>query len=307
MNRLGLLGRVGPAPLRFTPALAQMPSRGMATEKQLKNRLKSVISIRKITKAMKMVAASKLRQVERLLKGARQFQGSISSVWPTFTTDKPIEKHLIVALTSDRGLCGAVNSAVVKQTKRLLVDAKSANIDAEVMIIGEKAKGGLERLYKSTFTHVFVEVGKSRPVTFAEVSLIAEHALSRKYDKVFFVYNKFKSAIAYDTVAVEDLSMELTSANTLQWEKFEFEGETSEVLNNLYEFRSAVNIFAMIVEGATSEQSARMAAMDNSTKNAGEMIEKLRLKYNRTRQAKITTELIEIISGAAAAEEQVSK
>lgn len=278
--------------------------RGMATEKQLRTRLASVTSIRKITKAMKMVAAAKLRQVERLLDGARKFSQPLQDGWPKDEReDLPIKKHLIVPMTGDRGLCGAVNSSVVKSCKALLEVDKEAGRDVNIFSLGDKAKAGLERLHGDYISGCITELGKSGPASFQEVALIGEYILANEYDSVTFIHNKYKSAIAYDTTPVTQLSLQLAAGNTEIWNKYEFEGDQRDALQNLYEFRTAVMMFAWVIEGQTSEQSARMTAMDNSTTNAGDMIDRIRLMYNRTRQARITTELIEIISGAAAAED----
>jgi len=279
--------------------------RGMATEKQLRTRLQSVTNIQKITKAMKLVAAAKLRQVERLLDGARKFQAPLEKTWPERKDeDAPPKNHMIVCMTGDRGLCGAVNSTVIKAGRAMELEDAKAGRNTTFFLMGEKAKGGLERTSKDKITTAVTELGaKAGAASFQEICLICEHVMAQEYDEVTFIFNKFISAMSYDTTPAPVLSLKLTAENREAWQKYNFEGEMRDMIANLYEFRMAVLMFARAIEGATSEQSARMAAMDNSTNNAGEMIDKLRLLYNRTRQARITTELIEIISGATAAEE----
>lgn len=283
-------------------------SRNMATEQQLKSRLRSVANIGKITKAMKMVAASKLRRVERLLKGARTFQTPMNAIWSEAEKSDEVrpQKELIVALSSDRGLCGGVNSAITKAVRARIQGNDKENRTSALILLGEKSKAALDRLYGDRIRFAISDVGKSRPVNFNEVSLITEYILSEQYDAISFVFNKFKSAIAYDTSFVRTLALQ-PAAEDKDWDNYNFEGDKRDVLQNLYEFRIAVRLYHMFVEAATSEQSARMAAMDNSSKNAGEMLFSLRLLYNRRRQAKITTELIEIISGASAADSMASK
>jgi len=271
-------------------------ARGMATGKQLKNRIKTVTNIRKITKAMKMVAAAKLRSVQSFLEQVRFFQKDIAEIWPESTADKTNGKKLLVVMSSDRGLCGGVNTVIARAVrKRVLVSD-----DANIFVIGEKGKAVLERYFGRRFTTTVSDAGKQRPVTFLEVSLVAEHILAQPFDHATIYYNQFKSAIAYDTTEAPLTSLQASLENREYWNKYQFEGDKNEILRDLYEFRLACRLFHYSIESATSEQSARMTAMDNSSKNAGEMLEKLRLMFNRSRQAKITTELIEIISGAAA-------
>lgn len=283
-------------------------SRNMATEQQLKSRLRSVANIGKITKAMKMVAASKLRRVERLLKGARIFQTPMNSVWTDAEKSEELkpQKELIVALSSDRGLCGGVNSAVTKAVRARVQTNDKEGRTTSLILLGEKSKAALDRLYGDRIRFAITDIGKSRPVNFNEVSLISEYIVSEQYDAISFVFNKYKSAIAYDTTVTRTLALQ-NAAEDKDWDNYNFEGDKRDVLQNLYEFRIAVRLYHMFVESTTSEQSARMAAMDNSSKNAGEMLFSLRLLYNRRRQAKITTELTEIISGASAADSMASK
>lgn len=283
-------------------------SRNMATEQQLKSRLRSVANIGKITKAMKMVAASKLRRVERLLKGARTFQQPMAAIWADAEKNEELrpQRELFVALSSDRGLCGGVNGAITKAVRARVQENDKQGRTSSLILLGEKSKAALDRLFGERIRFAISDIGKSRPVNFNEVSLITEYIISEQYDAISFVFNKFKSAIAYDTSVVRTLALQNASEEK-DWDNFNFEGDKRDVLQNLYEFRVAVRLYHMFVEAATSEQSARMAAMDNSSKNAGEMLFSLRLLYNRRRQAKITTELIEIISGASAADSMASK
>ncbi len=257
---------------------------------------------------MKMVAAAKLRVVQAQMEKVREFQKSASNVWDmTPPADKKVKSRLLVPLTSDRGLCGGVNSVIVRRVRRLILDdLRHSEQNVQLLVVGEKGRAGLERLCSEWFRSTVIDLGKMKPVTFVESSLLAEMVLQQNFDQATFFYNQFKSAIVYDTIAEDMLSLDLALENRDQWDKYNFEGEKHSVLENLFEFRLSVRLFHMLVENATSEQSARMTAMDNSSKNAGEMIHGLKLLYNRSRQSRITTELIEIISGASAAEEMTN-
>eukprot|EP01006_Ploeotia_vitrea_P062197 TRINITY_DN8068_c0_g1_i1.p1 TRINITY_DN8068_c0_g1~~TRINITY_DN8068_c0_g1_i1.p1 ORF type:complete len:307 (-),score=186.80 TRINITY_DN8068_c0_g1_i1:178-1098(-) len=296
--------RTGLASAAKRPQLTQQ-SRNMATVMQLKARIGTVKSIAKITKAMKMVAAAKLRGVQAHLEKVRVFQAGVSDVWPEPSEDNkvPRDKTVLVAITSDRGLCGGVNSVISRHVRDKLNELQASGSELpRVVVFGDKGKAALERLYSKTFDTTITDSGKAKLVTFEQSSLLAELLQQQEYDQLQFIYNKFKSAIAYDTTVEPVYSHAVLEEEREFWKDYNFEGEQREVLEALYEFRLAVRLHHMFMEAATSEQSARMTAMENSSKNAGEMIDKLQLVYNRTRQAKITTELIEIISGAAAAE-----
>lgn len=282
-------------------------TRGMATDAQLKRRIKSVASIRKITKAMKMVAASKLKGVQSKLDAVRIFQKDVDAVWPAKKAETPPKNLLVVPTTSDRGLCGGVNSAVVKAVKELVPAARDQGRNVSLFLIGEKGKAALERLFKNDFAVSVSESGKQKPVNFRESSLLAEHIVDSEYDEVAFLYNRFKSAIAFTTTTSVVPSYKIAKEDKDVWKDVNFDGTESEILSNLYQYRIAVMLYHMAFENATSEQSARMTAMENSSKSANEMLGKLQLLYNRSRQTKITTNLIEIISGAIAAEEMGKK
>lgn len=310
-----MLGRIAQTGARATQR------RGMATTAQLKTRITSVTNIQKITKAMKMVAAAKLRAVEAQLGTVREFQKDISEIWP----ERPeaevnaqelwpgmeplseVQKTLLVPMCSDRGLCGGINSGVLRIIRGMAAEKKAAGQEVEIITLGEKGKAGLERSYKDQFASVITESGKQKAATFAEVSLLAENILAQEFDQAKIVYNEFKSAIAYIPREATVNSLERAKFDREIWKNWQFQGfqNEDEVFEALHEFRLAVRLQHMATENATSEMSARMSAMENSTKNAGEMLDKLQLMYNRQRQSKITTELIELISGAAAAEEQV--
>jgi F-type H+-transporting ATPase subunit gamma len=284
-----------------------------ASQLAVKNRMKSVKNIQKITKAMKMVAASKLRRAQEQLEKSR-------SIWQPFTAllgDSPtidVEKSVTITVSSDKGLCGGINSTAVKYTrafKKWLDQHDTAEVAKSfkgIVILGEKGKAQLQR--DSSKSILLTAVDYTRVgVNFTLVSELIDQILKEaEYDAVRVIFNRFASTISFQpTVAT------VLSANTLQnqlegggsLEEYEFEGTengAAEVLQDLSEFHLATVLYNGLLENATSEQGARMSAMDASTRNASEVLDKLTLNYNRSRQAAITTELIEIISGAAALE-----
>jgi len=271
-----------------------IPTRGMVTEKQLKMRIASVTSIEKITGAMKMVAAVKLRGSQTRLEVAREFAQDIEKVWDVKNEDT---EDLVVAISSDKGLCGAVNSSIQR-----LVRDDIAGGEQKIMLLGEKARPGLERLYADRFILTISDLGNNRPVSFRNTAVFADYWLAQEWNKSHLYYNYFKSMISYVTSKVPFVSFEKSQEDMSNFYAYEIEGDI-EVLQNLYDFRVNCALFHYLCENDTSTLSSRMNAMDNSSKNAGEMIETLTMKMNRARQAKITTELIEIISGASAVDE----
>jgi len=282
----------------LTPFYQQV--RGYVTLKEISRRLKSVKSIQKITKSMKMVSAAKYAKAEKELKPARTYGLAATAFYDKVELDaaaEPRKKHLIVALTSDRGLCGAVHSSIVKAI-RLNLSEKKEGLDTKVVCIGDKAKSMLQRAYANNILFSVNDVGKKN-VTFADASNIAAEILNSGYefDSGEIFYNKFKTVISYNTTRYPFFSSSIIS-NAKQFGLYD--SMDAETLRSYQEFQLANFIYYAMRENATSEQSARMSAMDNASKNAGEMINKLTLYYNRTRQAVITRELIEIISGAAA-------
>ena len=208
--------------------------------------------------------------------------------------------HLIVPITSDRGLCGGVNAQVIKASKVLEKDLKGEKTFA---ILGSKGEGLLKRTHGHLLSRVITEIYQN-PTSFALASEIAEELQTcKQYDKAHIIYNRFRSAIAYDTLVDEcesaDAMQERMAAFT---EKYEFEDEFTESLhmNDMMQFVLASKVYSRLLESATSEVSARMGAMENASKNCGEMIGKITLNMNKARQAVITQELGEIVSGAAA-------
>jgi F-type H+-transporting ATPase subunit gamma len=277
-------------------------ARGMATLKEISNRLKSVKSIEKITKSMKMVSAAKLAKAEKSLKDVR----SIGSAWTIFTEKAGVEitpendtNKLFVAICSDKGLCGGVHSAVNKHIKAALSELP-AGTEAKLCLVGDKSTAVLSRSNPNDILVTAAAVGKKPPV-FSESSLIAETvaASGMPYTSATVVYNWFKNAGTYITQEMVIPGPSLLEND----EKMNVYEDKDESVQSFSEFQLAGAIYYAQLEGQASEQAARVSAMENASSNAADMIQALTLKFNRTRQAVITTELIEIISGAVALED----
>ncbi|KAK9118867.1 hypothetical protein Scep_016960 [Stephania cephalantha] len=273
----------------------------------VRNRMKSVKNIQKITKAMKMVAASKLRAVQQRTENSR-------GLWQPFTAllgDNPstdVKKNVIVTISSDKGLCGGINSTSVKMSKALYKLNSGPEKEAKYVVLGEKAKAQFVRDSKKAIEISITELQKY-PLNYTQVSVLADDILKNvEYDALRIVFNKFQSVVQFIPTVATVLSPEVVEREAEAGGKlgdldsYEIEGgETKgEILQNLAEFQFSCTMFNGVLENACSELGARMSAMDSSSRNAGDMLDRLTLTYNRTRQASITTELIEIISGASA-------
>lgn len=288
------------------PVLAQVPAevclgqqnRGMATLKAISIRLKSVKNIQKITQSMKMVSAAKYARAERDLKQARPYGVGAQQFYEKAEVAAKEEepKKLYIAITSDRGLCGAVHTGVARHIRGDL----AADPNIKVVCVGDKSRAILQRLYGKNIEMVCNEVGRLPP-TFLDAAKLTNAILNLGYEYTDgkIIYNKFKSVVSYAVADMPIFSLKsVESAEKLPV----YDSLDSDVIQNYLEFSMASLLFFAMKEGACSEQSSRMTAMDNASKNAGEMIDKLTLTFNRTRQAVITRELIEIISGASALE-----
>lgn len=293
-----MLGRFGSViTLVAQNAPIQQQQRGMATLKAISIRLKSVKNIQKITQSMKMVSAAKysraereLRQVRPIGDGAKQFYEKAEIAAP-----EDIPQKLVIAMTSDRGLCGAVHTSVARHIRTELAK-DDQNI--KVICVGDKSRAILSRIYGKNIIISCNEIGRLPP-TFLDAAKVADAVLKSEYKfgSGQIVYNRFKSVVSYSTQTLPVFSLQsVTAAPKLSV----YDSLDDEVIQSYLEFSLASLLFYSMKEGACSEQSSRMTAMDNASKNAGEMIDKLTLTFNRTRQAVITRELIEIISGASA-------
>jgi len=274
-------------------------TRNMATLKAISMRLKAVKNIQKITKSMKMVSAAKYARAERELRMARTYGTGAQDFYTKAEVSQDDKKpnHLIVAMTSDRGLCGSVHSNIVRAIKADMPN-KPAGTNVKIIAIGDKSRAMLGRLYGKDMLMHFLEIGK-RPPVFEDAAIVAQEILkcSFQFDFGQLYHNIFRSVVAYKTVVMPICNYDtINSGKKLSL----YDSVDEDVLTCYREFSIASLIFFAMKESACSEQSQRMSAMDSVTKNAGEMIGGLTLKYNRQRQAVITNELVEIISGAAA-------
>jgi len=273
----------------------------MATLKELDMRKKSVQSIEKITKSMKMVSAAKFARAERALKEAIAIgpSSTVATDKAGVEVDDAAENQLLIAVSSDRGLCGGIHSGICRNIRAHLA-AQPDSVNTKLVLVGDRARGIMARTHTDSILVSAAGIGKGPP-TFSEASEIAKEITNSgfEYGKGTLLYNHFKNAGSYNVTAraVVGASQLAASESLSNYEDIDDDG-----VMNYAEFNLANNIFYSMLQGAASEQSARMAAMENASSNAGEMIEKLQIQYNRTRQAVVTTELIEIISGAAALE-----
>lgn len=298
LSRAATVGRV--------QARQMAPVRGMATAQALRERIDSVKNIRKITSAMKMVAVCKLRVAQENLASARNFQRSVGEL--TFEpkdAKKKVVTQTWIGISSDRGLCGAINSSITRGVRDSIFKAREAGLEnGKILLIGEKSKQGLEKLFKESFTVTLSETSKFKPNTFKQCGELADYWCALETDKTSVFFQRFQSMIAYVTTEDQFWSYPAVKDDMItEFAEYEMEGD-SDILENLHQFRQSVKLFHYFAETETSTLSARMTAMDNSSKNAKDMIDTLTLVLNRSRQAKITTELSEIISGAAASEEE---
>jgi F-type H+-transporting ATPase subunit gamma len=280
------------------------PARGMANLKAIAIRLKSVKNIQKITQSMKMVSAAKYARADRELKVARPYGTGAQAFYEQAKVGEEAEgapatagKELYVAITSDRGLCGGVHSSICKTIRAELL-AKPNLDNVGIICVGDKSRAQISRLFAKSILCVGTDIGRLAP-QFADASKVASAILNSgfEFDNGTLYYNRFKSVVSYNTkqIPIYPVSTIEKAAKLPVYDSID-----AEVLQSYMEYSLASLIYYCMKEGATSEQSSRMTAMDNSSKNAGEMIEKLTMKFNRTRQSVITGELIEIISGAAA-------
>jgi F-type H+-transporting ATPase subunit gamma len=294
----------------------------MANLKELKARISSVKSTQRITSAMKMVAAAKLRKAQDMAEAARPYAeriermlgslaaGASSSGAPAMLTGTgKDDTHLLVIVTSDRGLCGGFNGSIIRAVRKRIIELQADGKTVKLLIIGRKGVGLLRREFRDLFVEVYEELAKPVP-TFDGAATVANKVTTMFEDGEFDVctiyYNKFVSALTQIVTplqlipfAVPEGEEEQPAAGGAQ-AIYEFEPEEEKILAALLPKNLSTQVFRAMLESFAGEQGARMTAMDNATRNAGDMINSLSITYNRTRQAQITKELIEIISGAEA-------
>jgi|Transcript_97436 F-type H+-transporting ATPase subunit gamma len=282
----------------------EIQARNVATLKTLSLRMRSIKNMQKITKAMKMVAAAKMRKDERAMQLGLPFAQPAVSLFQRLGQSEGAGSLTILPITSDKGLCGGVNSAVNKQVRLLTNEEEAKGNTVKLAIMGGKGVAGLKRLYGDRFTMSFEDLAKA-PWSFGAASIIADKVLASNPGRMKLISNQFKSMVAYETEATDVITLsQATAMDRAEWSKamdvYSFEPSIYEVFNDLQEFYTGCVIFGAQLQSSITETSQRMSAMENASKNAGEMYEKVSLQFNRARQAKITTELCEIISGASA-------
>ncbi len=292
----------------------------MANLKTLKTRIKSVKSTQKMTKAMKMVAASRLKKAKQMVELSRPYaqkiremtsslasniaiRGGLNDRFPLLTGKGSNEKHLLVVISSDRGLCGGLNSATVKFTKNKINELISQGREVKIMCVGRKAYEQLKNIYGNKIIENVTGVFKSTiNIDIAESvsQKIIELYDDNQFDVCEVVFSKFKSAISQEQVCNQIIPAPIKYSPDLSVleSPINYEPNEAEVLAQLLPKNIAIQIYNQLLENSASEQGARMSAMESASNNAGKMIKNLTLVYNRTRQANITKELIDIISGA---------
>lgn len=291
----------------------------MASLKDLRNRINSVKSTQKITSAMKLIAATKLRKAQAAAEEgrpyARSMEGMLASMiatLPTLDTAPSLlsghgrdSKHLLIVVTADRGLCGGFNSNIVRETKRQISRRLQDGKEVSVLCVGRKGRDGLKRDYGRLVIDTMENVTRYG-AQFAPARDIARR-LRNLYDKNEFdvatlIYNTFKSAMSQEVTTKQIIPFPATelAGDAAAAASYDLEPADDVLLDALLPANLAMQLFRAMLESFASEQGARMTAMDNATRNAADMIDRLTLTYNRTRQAAITKELIEIISGAEA-------
>jgi F-type H+-transporting ATPase subunit gamma len=292
----------------------------MASLKDLRTRIRSVKSTQKITSAMKMVAASRLRRAQEAAEAARPYSDRMNRMLGSLAarmagqpgaprliggTGKD-DVHLIVVLTSDRGLAGGFNSTIVREARRRIRELQARGKTVKVLTVGRKGRDILRREFSRVIIDSRTDIGR-RGVRFGEAVEVADKIFALfdagEFDVCTVIFNRFKSAMTQVVTPMQLIPFsppEGAAPADTGGAIYEFEPDEEDILKELLPRNLAVQIFTALLESAASEHGARMTAMDNATRNAGDMIARLTINYNRTRQAVITKELIEIISGAEA-------
>ena len=288
----------------------------MASLDDLKKRISSVKSTQKITKAMKMVAAAKLRRAQENAEKGRPYSDKMNNIILNLSngiTDKENAPkllagsgdnkiHLCVVLTSDRGLCGGFNTNIIKKAKSYFQKILNEGKTIKIITVGSKGYDQLKRVYKDNIIEK-ISFKDSKTINYLDAEkvgkIIIDNFEKKEFDVCTIFYNQFKNVITQIPQEQQIIPLKASEgeANSSE-DNYEFEPEEDEILSNLLPKNISTQIFKAMLENSASEQGSRMSAMDNATRNAGEMVDKLTIEYNRSRQAAITKELIEIISGA---------
>ena len=294
----------------------------MPSLKDIKTQINSVVSTKKITTAMKMVAASKLRRSQEKAVAARPYSSRLeemlSSLASSAASGEGIIKlltgtgndqnYIVVPVSADRGLCGGFNSSINRETFKLVKSLENDGKNVQLMPVGKKSRDFFNRVMKEQIVESFIDLNVSNngyDSALAVSTKLQDLYFDGKFDKCILVFNKFKSAISQEVTQQQLIPLDVSESSKEVKEDsndakaiYDYEPDEETILKDLLPKNVSIQIFKVLLESDAGEHGARMAAMDNATRNAGEMIDGLTLKYNRTRQAFITKELIEIISGA---------
>ena len=294
----------------------------MPSLKDIKTQINSVVSTKKITTAMKMVAASKLRRSQEKAVAARPYSSRLeemlSSLASSASSGEGIIKlltgtgndqnYIVVPVSADRGLCGGFNSSINRETFKIVKSLEKDGKKVQLMPVGKKSRDFFNRVMKEQIVESFIDLNISNTGYESALNVsskLQELYFNGEFDKCILVFNKFKSAISQEVTQQQLIPLDLSYSSNENKEDdnvskaiYDYEPDEETILKDLLPKNVSIQIFKVLLESDAGEHGARMAAMDNATRNAGEMIDGLTLKYNRTRQAFITKELIEIISGA---------
>ena len=294
----------------------------MPSLKDIKTQINSVGSTKKITSAMKMVAASKLRRSQEKAEAARPYSSRLEEMLASLASSAASgegiiklltgtgndQNYIVVPVSADRGLCGGFNSSINRETFKLVKSLESDGKSVQLMPVGKKSRDFFNRVMKNQIAESFVDLNISNNGYESALKVsnkLQELYFDSKFDKCIIVFNKFKSAISQEVTQQQLIPLDLSDSSEEENTDtnaakaiYDYEPDEETILKDLLPKNVSIQIFKVLLESDAGEHGARMAAMDNATRNAGEMIDSLTLKYNRTRQAFITKELIEIISGA---------
>ncbi len=298
----------------------------MPSLRDYRDRIKSVKSTRKITSAMKMVAASKLRKAQEQAEAAQPYAQAMADMLARVAKNVVLndasskllvgtgseQRHLLIVVTADRGLCGGFNGNLVKRVRRRIEELESEDKDITLICVGRKGRDLLRRSHSSVILKSFEGILAASKIEYAEVNKVTEFVLEKfdagAFDVCSLVYNEFQSVLTQTPVVQQLIPFKLPEVEAEDTQDaaegpispYDFEPEEEQILASLLPRNIGVQIFRSLLDSSAGEHAARMTAMDNATRNAGDMINDLTLIYNRARQAYITKELIEIISGAEA-------
>ena len=296
----------------------------MPSLKDLRTQINSVSSTKKITSAMKMVAASKLRRSQERAEASRPYSSRMGEMLSSLASsgisgegvinllkgNGKEDSYLIIPVTADRGLCGGFNSNINRETYKFVKKLESEKKKVKILTIGKKSRDFFNKIFKDKIINSYIDLGATGAgyEKALEISnYIQKQYFENNFDICKIIFNKFKSAITQEVSYQQIIPLDIKISNEEETKNsnekenssiYDYEPDEKSILEDLLPKNIAIQIFKVLLESDAGEQGARMAAMDNATRNAGEMIDNLTLKYNRTRQAFITKELIEIISGA---------